>query len=313
MVKCFNDGCADKVERYKLMEHLQVCIHRMANCGHCNVVVKAAAMFNHLQQCPKVDVSCECGFECTRDALTAHRDKDCPLVEIRCDVIGCDVKMMRADYEKHQEQVASHHVRLLSAALGTSIHEVSTFKQENVRLSNEVGIVKQESTRLSTGFNRLKQENVRLTAAADVLEKLVKATNPMQVKWRMTDIAAKLLEAAVDNKGYASPRFEVFFHGRHKLFIGVVIQANKLGLCLFKDVRLSDDKGRLDISGTSITVAKDGMPDKTRNLPHGRFIEPPAGCGIQRLLEDMTPYIDNDSINITIDIKLNKDNEPIVL
>ena len=184
MVRCINDGCEDKVERCKLMEHLQVCIHRMANCGHCNVVVKAAAMLNHLRQCPKVDVSCDCGFECTRDALTAHRDKDCPLVEICCDIIGCHAKMKRGDYEKHQEQAASHHVRLLSAALGTSIHEV--------------GILKQENTRLSTGFNSLKQENVRLVASAGVLEKLVKATNPMQVKWRLTDIAAKLLKTAID-------------------------------------------------------------------------------------------------------------------
>ena len=218
MVKCTNDGCADQVVRCKLIEHLPVCIHRMADCIYCSVIVKSAAMLNHLWlQCPKVVVSCECGFECTRDALTAHRDKDCPLVEICCDVIGCDVKVTRGDYEKHQEQSASYHVRLLSAALGKSIHEVGMLKQENVRLSAEVGILQhqsgdfvngsRENTRLS---DLVQQENFRLSTT---LQQLVKATNPLQIKWKVTDIAAKLREAANEEKTHYSSTFDVFFHG----------------------------------------------------------------------------------------------------
>ena len=275
-------------------------------------------------QCPKVDVSCECGFECTRDALTAHRDKDCPLVEICCDMIGCDAKIMRGDYEKHQEQSASHHVRLLSAALGKSIHEVGIEKQENTRQSNEVrrlsagfDSVKQENTRLSTGFNSLKQENGRLIAAAGVLEKLVKvvSTKPMQVKWRITDIAANLREAAVDRKVYCSPSFDVFFRGSHKLYIGVAIQGKKLGLYLHKDVTSSDDKSRLDVGGASFTVKKAGQwPDKKGTYSLETFLEPPLwGLGFPSFLDDMTPYIDNDCINITINLELNKANEPLVL
>ena len=292
-----------------LGKHLKVCIHRVANCGHCNVIVKSVAMPDHWLQCPKVDVSCECGFECTRDALTAHRDKDCPLVEICCDVIGCDAKMMRGDYEKHQEQSATHHVRLLSAALGKSINEVGIGKQENARQSNEV-------RRLSAGFDSLEQENGRLIAAAGVLKKLVKvvSTKPMQVKWRLTDIAAKLREAAVVKKVYCSPRFDVFFRGSHKLYIGVEIQGNRLGLYLCKNDELSDDQGRLDVGGSSITVTKDRQPDIKVTYPLETFLEPPLwGLGVPSFLDDMTPYIDNDCINITINLELNKANEPLVL
>ena len=95
MVACVNEGCKKKVARLDIEAHLQLCPHRTEKCDHCNVIVKSAVMLNHLRQCPKVVVSCECGFECARDALTAHRDKDCLLVEICCDVIGCDAKMKR--------------------------------------------------------------------------------------------------------------------------------------------------------------------------------------------------------------------------
>ena len=279
-----------------------------------NDIVKAAAMLNHLRQCPKVDVSCECGFECTRDALTAHRDKDCPLVEICCDVISCDAKIMRGDYEKHQEQSASYHVRLLSAALGKSLEEVVVVKQENVRQSNELRIVKQESAILSAGFDSLKQENVTLIASAGVLEKLVKATNPMQVKWSITDIAAKLLEAAVDRKNYYSPRFDVFFHGSHKLYIQAEIRGNKLGLFLRKDGELSDAKSRLDVGGSSLTVTKDGLPDVKQPFALSDFLAPPSwGWGWPSLLKDMSPYIDKNEINVTLELQLNKDHEPLVL
>jgi len=280
IVKCFNDGCADKVVRCKLMEHLAVCVHRMANCEHCNDVVKAAAMFNHLRQCPKVVVSCECGFECTRDALTAHRDKDCPLVEICCDVIGCDAKMMRGDYEKHQERAASHHVRLLSTALGKSL-----------------------------------EENSRLSATVQKIVSAVSTTtNSMQLKVRLTDIAAKLREAAVEEKFYYSARFDVLCHGNHKLNMAARIQGNKLGLYLHKDVAMSDDKGSLDIGGSSISVTKAGLIGKKLTFELGEdFISAPSwGRGYKNFFKDMTPYIDNDRINIVLDLKLNSVNEPVL-
>ena len=304
MVKCTNFGCEDKCERWMLMEHLPVCVHRMANCGHCNDIVKAAAMLNHLRQCPKVDVACECGFECLRDELPAHRDKDCPLVEIGCDVIGCDAKMMRGDYEKHQEQAATHHVRLLSTALeqqGASIHVrllliALEHQAQAVQrlLSAEIGMLEQENI-------RLKQENVRLLAAVDT-QQLISIT-PMQFNWRIADIAAKLLEVTVDKKDYNSPRFDVFFHGNHKLYIQAYLHGNRLGLYLCKDLALSNEKSSLDVGGTSFTVTKAGQPDVKHTLPLQMIMM--WSLGFRLFLRDITPYIDNDDIlNVILDLNL---------
>ena len=261
LVACSNEGCKEKIERRELEEHLQACIHRTTSCEHCNAAIKAALMNNHVNQCPKAKATCICGYECTRDLLDQHRDNDCPMTEIKCEVVGCGAKVMRRDYEKHQDDAAKQHVRLLSKEL-----------------------------------------------------KVLTRPQPSQVKWRLKDIAAKLRKAAVDKMTYYSPNFDVFFRGSHKLYIGVAIRGNKLGLFLFKDNESSGDKSRLDIAGTSITVTKAGLPEKKRTYPLEKFLEPSSwGRGLSPFLKDMTPYIDNDAINITIDLKLNKENEPLVL
>lgn len=182
VVDCSNDGCADKVERREMDTHQQVCVHRMTHCDHCNANVKATAMNNHLQQCPSLHVTCECKLKCTRQSIAGHREKDCPLTEIQCEVIGCNVKVMRKNYEKHEKQAAQQHVRLLSHTLQT---------------------------------------------LANLVE-----SKPIQVIWRITGIAAKLQEAAIQKKKYQSPRFDTFLGGDHKLFISANIVGNKLGLYL---------------------------------------------------------------------------------
>ena len=197
LIDCSNDGCVDKIERHEIDDHRQVCAHRTIMCGHCNATIKATAMNNHLQQCPSIAVTCECGFNSRRQLIAGHREKDCPMTEIECEVIGCNAKIMRRDYEKHQDEAAKHHVRLLSA----------TVKQ----LSNLV------------------------------------EPKPIIVKWRITDIAAKEQEAAVDGTVYSSPCFDVFIIGNQKLSIKAFFDWNKLNLFLVKNIAMSADKNPLDI------------------------------------------------------------------
>ena len=73
------------------------------------------------------------------------------------------------------------------------------------------------------------------------------------------------------------------------------------------------DKSRLGVGGTSFTVKKSGLTDRRYILPFRTFLESPTGCGFHSIVENITPYIDNDSINIVLDLKLSKDNEAIVL
>jgi hypothetical protein len=182
--------------------------------------------------------------------------------------------MKRADYEKHQEQAASHHVRLLSAAL-------SEGKQENARLALEVGIMKQDIERLSATLKKI-------------------TVVSLQFKWRLSDVSKLLLLASSEEKAFQSPRFDI---GGQIIFIRAFIQGSRLALYIHKDVRMSVDKTRFDLCGSSFSVTKAGMPNVKRIFALGDFLEPPEwkGRGFHSFLADMTPYIDNDGVDITID------------
>ena len=117
MTVCTNDGCEEKIERRDLGLHLQACIHRTINCVHCMIFVKATKNAVHLNQCPKLEIICKCRSKLPREKMDEHRNKHCPLTEIECEVIGCNAKVMRKDYLKHQDNAAKEHVRLLSAVV----------------------------------------------------------------------------------------------------------------------------------------------------------------------------------------------------
>jgi hypothetical protein len=72
LVPCSNEGCKEKIERREIEQHLQACIHRTTSCKHCNVAIKVALMNDHVNQCPKMKVTCICGYECTRDLLARY-------------------------------------------------------------------------------------------------------------------------------------------------------------------------------------------------------------------------------------------------
>jgi hypothetical protein len=264
-MKCPNDGCNDEIERLELEVHQQSCVHRKILCNNCNQEFKVARTANHLSQCPKVEVSCVCEYKCTRDMMDEHRDKDCPMTEIICEVVGCGRKIMRKDYEKHEDDAAKQHVRLLSATLQRVVETIDP--------------------------------------------------RPSQIKWRVPDIAAKLRKASASKKKYYSPTFDIIFRGSHKLYIQFSIEGNKLGIFLSKEIAKSDNKNRLDITGTSLTITKDGQSDTKRTFcGTANFLDQPLwNYGWPSFLADLTSYIDNDGINITLDLKLKKVNEPLVL
>ena len=94
----------------------------------------------------------------------------------------------------------------------------------------------------------------------------------------------------------------------------MVFEGNKLGLFLCKNIALSDDKSPLDIGGSSFSLRKTGLPEKKFSFPpKTEIFQPLWNKGWQPFLTNFLPFIDNDTINITIDLKINNINEPLVL
>lgn len=260
---CTNEGCEEIVERHELQDHQRVCMHRTIPCELCAEVTKVSEMAAHLEICPSVEETCQCGSRGTRLLIAEHKRIDCLLTEIICEVVGCGTKVIRQDYEKHQDDAAKYHVRLLSS---------------------KVALL----------------ENIVVTS---------------QIKWRIKNVATSLAPSPVPGgiRTLESPSFSVFYRGTHKLVIGANVQNKRLSLMLTKDVEF--DEGRLDVGGTSVTITKNEMPDIKKTLERKQFLENSNswcvsfGC----ILEDFTPYIDNNGINVSLDFNLNKDDQPIVL
>jgi hypothetical protein len=289
MIDCGNDGCVDKIERREKESHQQSCGHRMINCDFCNYSIKVAAMSTHLERCPKAIVSCECGFECTRDLMTDHREKHCPLTEIQCDVIGCASKFMRRDREKHQDEAAKHHVHLLSTVLQNLSVTVQQLEHQQIESKHQICLLSGKIQQLS---------------------------NSIPFKWRISNLSlgACSWQKAIRTKTYDSPNFDVFLNGNQKLYISAEIGGNKLGLHLHKDFEMSTDKGPLDISGTSVSVSKAGLPDIKLTFKNNAMLSPPNwGMGWSSFLDEMALYIDNDGINVNIDLKIKNVDQTIVL
>jgi hypothetical protein len=90
-----------------------------------------------------------------------------------------------------------------------------------------------------------------------------------------------------------------------------MFSGNKLELFLQKD---EDDPARLNVSGTSLTVTKVGMPDINCNLGVDSFLgEPDWELSLNLLLPDVRQYNQNDSVSVVLNLKLNKDDQDQVL
>jgi hypothetical protein len=160
--------------------------------------------------------------------------------------------------------------------------------------------------------NEAAQEHVRLLSATvnaqssrvHKLETLVES-KAIEVKWRLTGIAAILQEAAGRMKYYDSPKFDVFLNSNHKLFISAEIEGNQLGLYLEKDIAMSADKSTLDIVGSSITVSKAGLPDEKGTYANPALVRPPNWtCGWDPFFADITPSIEKHEQDLMHNIDL---------
>jgi len=169
-VLCDNNGCIKSIQRREIKLHHQECVHRLLGCRYCNHAFTIVHMNTHLQQCPMVEMTCECGFDCIRDSMDQHRARDCPLVKIVCDVVGCNAMIMRRDYEKHQQEAAEHHVRLLSSEVGSMKKDIVRLLADNVNMKQVVANTSVTNARVREEFARLKQDNVRVSLDNDKLK-----------------------------------------------------------------------------------------------------------------------------------------------
>ena len=95
--------CGLKMRRNELKIHMtDSCIYRNLRCGHCKEGFEYCDMISHLDQCPKLVVSCElnCGRTLPRENMTQHLEQECGLVMMKCK-LRCGMKLTRGELKIH--------------------------------------------------------------------------------------------------------------------------------------------------------------------------------------------------------------------
>ena len=142
-VKC-RYGCHAIKRRCALDEHEKECYKRPYHCEYCGLNGTYFEIIrHHYKACLKFPVCCPNKCEQTRtllrEEIAAHRQNECPLQEVECDLswAGCTDTLLRKDTMKHMSDKLQWHFSIMAIACGET-------KKQNEELRNEVKDLKKE-------------------------------------------------------------------------------------------------------------------------------------------------------------------------
>jgi len=142
--KCKNDDGAGnlQVKRKDLADHLIECPNRDYTCPHCGekeTYIKItqdhdAICLKKRVECPNKDLGCEIIVE--QGNSKQHVNSDCDFAEVACayESLGCRVRMLRKDVERHKRKAREQHLDL-------ALDAVSSHQEQNRTLSVGEGFV----------------------------------------------------------------------------------------------------------------------------------------------------------------------------
>ena len=95
-------GCEELLQRNELKFHeKENCPQRIVECEHCRKDFKSCELPKHLDECPKMEVSCKlCDIVMCRVDITQHLEQECGLVVETCK-LGCGVELTRDELKIH--------------------------------------------------------------------------------------------------------------------------------------------------------------------------------------------------------------------
>ncbi len=114
-------NCGEAYARRFLAAHIIYdCPRRPHSCKYCHLMGKYQDIQDvHLPVCPEYPVECpnECGVApLARGQLEGHL-RECPLAMVECELkeLGCEEVVQRKDVDKHMEQAAQKHLRIMAS------------------------------------------------------------------------------------------------------------------------------------------------------------------------------------------------------
>ena len=151
--KCEEDAGELLVIRKHLDQHLKMkCPKRAYKCPHCGEEGTFTSVTeDHDQVCEKKIVDCPnkgsgCSLSVERGKTKEHVSSDCEYTEVACvyESLGCGVRMLRKDGEKHEKNEGGKH-------LGLSLATVKSLSKQVENLSNIASLSEVQRRTLSKG------------------------------------------------------------------------------------------------------------------------------------------------------------------
>ena len=126
-VDCPNN-CGLSSQRQSLNKHItSECPCLVVSCQYCGSSGECRFIEGeHKEHCPKFPLPCpnNCEVETIpREEMQTHLEEICPLAVIQCEyhVLGCEVKVIRKDLEKHKKEGMESHLSMTTQEL-TKVH-----------------------------------------------------------------------------------------------------------------------------------------------------------------------------------------------
>ncbi len=145
------------VRRFLAVHKIYACPKRPHSCKYCQLEGTYKYIHDHLSVCPKYPVECpnECGVApIERGQLEGHL-RECPLAMVECELkeLGCEEVVQRKDADKHMEQAAQTHLRLMASHYLKSQRRqdemIAKLQEENEKLRIELKEPFEEKQRAS--------------------------------------------------------------------------------------------------------------------------------------------------------------------
>ncbi len=160
-------NCGEAIERRFLGIHeVFKCPKRPHNCDYCELEgTYQDIQDDHLPVCPKYPVECpnECGVApLERGQLEGHL-RECPLAMVECELkeLGCEELVQRKDADKHMEQAAQKHTKLMAS------HYLKSQRRQDEKIIR----LQEENERLIRGLNEAQEQHGKLASQIDLIKR----------------------------------------------------------------------------------------------------------------------------------------------
>ena len=136
-------SCGDILQRIDMQSHLtKECPHRIIICNYCSESTKFKDTLSHEGVCKHFLLRCiGCGEKFKRMDMQLHYEDLCPnsLMECTYNKYGCDVKVVRKDFEAHKRENRLLHLEMKTDFIEQKMDsEIQKLKSENASLREEL-------------------------------------------------------------------------------------------------------------------------------------------------------------------------------